>query len=102
MRAHAGAALAADVAFRQGAVPEVIDHGVSGFIVEDIDEAIQAVKAVGTLSRAATRKCFERRYTAERMAQDYVGLYRRLPGVCRQIAIAPRLTDVKLSLAETG
>jgi glycosyltransferase involved in cell wall biosynthesis len=87
------------IALRQGSVPEIVDHGVSGFIVDDVDAAVRAARSVEMLSRAKTRKCFERRFTAERMAQDYVGVYRRLAGVRRRVATAPRLTDVNLSLA---
>lgn len=66
------------IAFRRGSVPEVIDDGVSGFIVDDIDSAVAAVARLGTLSRAAVRATFERRFTAARMACDYVDLYQTL------------------------
>jgi glycosyltransferase involved in cell wall biosynthesis len=69
------------VAFRRGSVPEVIDEGVSGFIVRDIDDAVAAVKKVDGLDRAAVRRTFEARFTADRMARDYVQIYRRLAGV---------------------
>jgi glycosyltransferase involved in cell wall biosynthesis len=69
------------IAFRCGAVPEVIEHGVSGFIVDSIDEAIGAAAAIKALSRVETRRCFERRFTVERMARDYLEIYRNLPGV---------------------
>jgi glycosyltransferase involved in cell wall biosynthesis len=66
------------IAFRRGAVPEVVEHGVSGFIVENEHEAIEAVKRVRDLDRRTVRDAFERRFTASRMADDYVKLYRRL------------------------
>jgi glycosyltransferase involved in cell wall biosynthesis len=69
------------VAFRSASVPEVIDHGLTGFIVRDMDEAVAAVSHLATLDRAAIRTTFERRFTVERMARDYLAIYRALPGV---------------------
>jgi glycosyltransferase involved in cell wall biosynthesis len=69
------------VAFRSASVPEVIDDGLTGFIVRDIDEAIAAVKRLDILDRAAIRATFESRFTVERMARDYLAIYRALPGV---------------------
>jgi glycosyltransferase involved in cell wall biosynthesis len=63
------------IAFRRGSVPEIITDGLTGFIVESVDEAIEAVLRVPTLSRAGCRECFEERFTAARMASDYVHLY---------------------------
>lgn len=63
------------IAFNCGSVPEVITHGVSGLIVNTMLEAVSAVAEASTLSRAACRKEFEARFTASRMAQDYVKLY---------------------------
>jgi len=59
-------------------VPEIIEDGLTGFIVEDETGAIGAVDRLGHLSRAAIRKRFEERFTARRMAQDYLGVYRSL------------------------
>jgi glycosyltransferase involved in cell wall biosynthesis len=66
------------IAFRRGSVPEIVEHGVSGFIVDDMDGAVEAVANVRTLNRAQVRRCFEQRFTAERMAGDYVAIYRSL------------------------
>ncbi|MBZ5664431.1 MAG: glycosyltransferase family 4 protein [Acidobacteriia bacterium] len=66
------------IAFRHGSVPEVIDNGVSGIIVESVEEAVLAVERIKSMSRAACRNAFERRFTARRMAQDYLRLYERL------------------------
>ena len=63
------------IAFRAGSVPEVIDAGITGFVVEAEEEAVQAIQRLGKLSRYKVRAQFERRFTAERMAQDYVGHY---------------------------
>jgi glycosyltransferase involved in cell wall biosynthesis len=66
------------VAFRRGSVPEVIEDGVTGFIVESEAEAVEAVLRVGSLDRRDIRASFERRFTARRMAQDYFRLYETL------------------------
>jgi glycosyltransferase involved in cell wall biosynthesis len=67
------------VAFRCGSVPEVIDDGVSGFIVDDVAEAVAAVKQVEKLDRGEVRAIFEERFTADRMAEDYLAIYRGFP-----------------------
>jgi glycosyltransferase involved in cell wall biosynthesis len=59
-------------------VPEVITHGVSGLIVNNVLEAVSAVAEASTLSRAACRQEFETRFTASRMAQDYVKVYKAM------------------------
>jgi glycosyltransferase involved in cell wall biosynthesis len=66
------------IAFRRGSVPEVIDHGVTGFIVDSLDEAVEATRRVAALSRRVCRETFDRRFTAARMAADYMAVYRRL------------------------
>jgi len=66
------------IAFRSGSVPEVIEDGVSGFIVETEEEAVQAVKRLSALDRREVRRAFERRFTARRMAEDYVRHYQQL------------------------
>jgi glycosyltransferase involved in cell wall biosynthesis len=71
------------IAFRNGSAPEVVDDGVTGFIVNDLREAVAAVRAVEKLNRAQVRSTFEERFTAERMALDYLDIYRDLPGVRR-------------------
>ena len=64
------------IAFRRGSVPEVIEEGVSGFVVDNEEEAIAAIGRIGELDRRRVRAAFERRFTARRMAEDYVGHYR--------------------------
>jgi len=66
------------IAFNCGAVPEVVDHGVTGFIVDDIDAAVAVLGQVHSLDRARVRATFDRRFTARRMAEDYVDAYRSL------------------------
>jgi len=64
------------IAFRQGSVSEVIDDGVSGLIVESVEEAVAAVERAKSMSREACRNVFEERFTARRMANDYLKLYK--------------------------
>jgi glycosyltransferase involved in cell wall biosynthesis len=66
------------IAYNRGSVPEVIDEGVTGFIVEDEAGAIGAVDRLAHLSRPAIRRRFEERFTARRMALDYLSVFRSL------------------------
>jgi glycosyltransferase involved in cell wall biosynthesis len=66
------------VAFARGSVPEVMWDGVSGFIVEDVPQAVEAVGKVSTLDRKRVRRCFDERFTVERMVDQYVSAYVRL------------------------
>ncbi|HEU4929792.1 MAG TPA: glycosyltransferase family 4 protein [Candidatus Krumholzibacteria bacterium] len=66
------------IAWPCGSVPEVIDDGDTGFICRSIDEAVRAVARVGSLSRQRCRVVFEERYSASRMARDYVRVYEQL------------------------
>ncbi len=66
------------IAYRGGAVPEVMEEGHTGFIVEALEDAVRAVQRVPELSRKRCREIFEQRFTAVRMAQDYVQVYERL------------------------
>jgi glycosyltransferase involved in cell wall biosynthesis len=66
------------IAFDRGSVPEVIEDGVTGFIVKDMDSAVQAVDRLPQLDRREIRLCFEQQFSAARMARDYVKIYQRL------------------------
>jgi glycosyltransferase involved in cell wall biosynthesis len=66
------------VAFGRGSVPEILDDQHTGFIVNTMDEAIAAARCVHRLSRAACRQAFEQRFTARRMAEQYVATYARM------------------------
>lgn len=66
------------VAFRNGSVEEVIDDGVTGFIVDSMDEAVRAAQRVETLDRRLCRQVFEERFSVSRMASDYVSIYQSL------------------------
>ncbi len=66
------------IAYRRGSVPEIIEHGSSGFIVDSLDEAVVAVAAVDALDRATVRRCFDLRFTSDTMARSYLMLYEGL------------------------
>jgi len=80
------------IAWRRGSTAEVIEHGKSGFLVDSVEEAVAAVEAAAALPRAQVRPAFEARFTAERMARDYVGLYERLIGADKPAMFARTLT----------
>ena len=67
------------IAYPEGSVPEIIEEG-TGFLVNNMDEAVQAVSRLEELDRAAIRARFEERFSSRRMARDYVEIYRRLVG----------------------
>jgi glycosyltransferase involved in cell wall biosynthesis len=93
------------VSFRCGSTPEIIRPGVSGFLVDDIDGAVEAVGHVGDLPRAAVRAEFDRRFTVERMANDYISVFeeiirgREMPG--GRAAAGETMADLDLD-AERG
>lgn len=65
------------IAFRGGAVEEIIEDGVTGFVVSSIEEAVKAVAKVSMIDRSVCRSTFERRFSARRMCHDYVRAYER-------------------------
>jgi glycosyltransferase involved in cell wall biosynthesis len=66
------------IAFRCGSVPEIIDDGVTGFIVDSVEEAIESLKRIPKLSREKCRQVFEERFSASRMVKDYLSIYARI------------------------
>jgi glycosyltransferase involved in cell wall biosynthesis len=72
------------MAFRNGSVQEVIDEGLTGFVVEDEEEAVRKLGALLALDRGRVRRRFEERFTAQRMAADYVKIYRSLVPVAAE------------------
>ena len=68
------------IAFRRGSVPEVVEDGITGFVVDSVAEAVAACARAEALDRAAVRRRFDQRWTSGRMADDYVRLYERLIG----------------------
>ncbi|KEC74183.1 UNVERIFIED_ORG: glycosyltransferase involved in cell wall biosynthesis [Rhizobium esperanzae] len=80
------------IAFRRGSAPELIDNDVSGILVDNVAEAAENIEWALKLDRSGVRRAFEKRFTAERMATDYLDIYRQLPGVHPKI---PRLRHSK-------
>ncbi|HEY1940839.1 MAG TPA: glycosyltransferase family 4 protein [Roseiarcus sp.] len=79
------------IAFNRGSVAEIVEEGVTGFIVEDETSAVAAVREVASLSRSVIRRRFEERFTARRMAEDYIRVYR---GQIDGVRAPPRLKTV--------
>jgi len=75
------------IGFNQGSVPEVIDHGVTGYIVDDVPAAIDAVARLDALSRTEIRAAFLRRFSSISMAQHYVNIYTALAQTARPSAL---------------
>ena len=68
------------IAYRRGSMPELIEHGVTGFLVDTFDEAVAAIERLGEIDRRACRRAVEDRFTVDRMADEYLALYRRILG----------------------
>jgi glycosyltransferase involved in cell wall biosynthesis len=68
------------IANNRGSMPELIDHGVTGFLVDDIDGAVEAIARIDEIDRAACRTAAAARFTVDHMADRYLALYRRLIG----------------------
>lgn len=66
------------VAYNRGAAPEIVEDGVTGFVVEDETSAVGAIKNIGLISRAKVREQFEKRFSSNRMALDYLNAYRKI------------------------
>lgn len=66
------------IAWRHGAVPEIVDDGATGFVVDSMEQAIAAARTVGSISRQRCRETFERRFSARVMARAYLDVYREL------------------------
>lgn len=68
------------IATRRGSMPELIEHGVTGFLVESMEETVGAIERVATIDRAACRRAVVDRFSVDRMADAYLALYRRILG----------------------
>ena len=66
------------IAFNRGSMPELINHGHNGFLVQTVDEAVAAVNDIPMIERSACRRVVEERFTADSMAKDYIDVYRRV------------------------
>jgi glycosyltransferase involved in cell wall biosynthesis len=68
------------IAYSRGSMPELIDHGVTGFLVDSFDEAVAAIDHIGEIDRIACRRAVEEKFTIDRMADQYLKVYRLLLG----------------------
>ena len=81
------------LAFRRGSVPEIVDQGLTGIVVDCVDEAVRMLPQALALDRRNVRRRFQERFSATRMAKDYLGVYRavlRRGAPARQAAAARR------------
>jgi len=69
------------LAYRRGSIPEILEDGVTGFICENVEEMVAAIARLPLIDRRRCRESFEQRFTARRMAEEYVGLYERMAAV---------------------
>jgi glycosyltransferase involved in cell wall biosynthesis len=86
------------IAFGCGSVPEVIDNGISGILIDSVTEAAENVEWALRMDRKKVRATFEKRFSAERMARDYLDIYRNLPGVRMKAAPLRRANGQDLDL----
>jgi glycosyltransferase involved in cell wall biosynthesis len=77
------------IAFNRGSVPEVIDHGVTGFVCEDVPGAVDALQRLNELSRDEIRAQFVRRFTSKTMSQNYIDSYTELLGKAKRLISLP-------------
>ncbi|MGN6301214.1 MAG: glycosyltransferase family 4 protein [Angustibacter sp.] len=78
------------IAFPHGAAPEIVEHGRTGFLCGDEDAMVEAVRRVGEIDRRDCRTAAERRFSTERMARDYLGLYLRVRRAAQRVpALVP-------------
>jgi glycosyltransferase involved in cell wall biosynthesis len=94
------------IATRCGSVPEIIDHGVAGFVIDSYEEALCAIRRIDMLDRQQVRQAFERRFASRRMAQEYVTLYEQLaPNVkssARKLTGRPAVRAEQRDLSTSG
>lgn len=90
------------IARRRGSIPEVVDHGVSGFVCEDLDDAIEAVGQLDALDSRTVREAFERRYSAGRMAREYTALYRQVVLDHQTSALAEQTSPYQVGESSAG
>jgi len=84
------------LAFRCGSVPEIVDDGVTGMIVDTVEQAIAALPHVIALDRKKVRQRFELRFSASRMAENYVEVYRALLASSKSAGVKPRIAPDRL------
>jgi glycosyltransferase involved in cell wall biosynthesis len=96
------------LAYRRGSIPEIIEDGETGFVCENLGEMVEVTGRITTIDRRRCRAAFEERFTADRMARDYVALYERIldahavPRVLKSIRIGSRVLQNHTSMAGNG
>jgi len=85
------------IAFRRGSVPEIMEPGRTGFVVDSVDEAVAAAEQLPSVSRRDCRQVFEERFTAARMVRDYVRVYKRIRVQQRRRSRFPSVADGPIS-----
>jgi glycosyltransferase involved in cell wall biosynthesis len=90
------------IAWNHGSVAEIIDEGMSGYIVNSMKEAIAAAGKMTNLERSVVRNCFDQRFSAQRMTKDYIKIYQKLINKNKIASIADEKTIPisKISSAE--
>jgi len=84
------------IAFRCGSVPEIVDEGITGIVVDSVEEAVAAVARISAIDRWRVRRTFIQRFSAERMAQDYLALYhgsKSEPEISLRLSASARSTN---------
>jgi glycosyltransferase involved in cell wall biosynthesis len=88
------------IAFRRGSVPEIVEDGVSGFVVDDEAQAAAALSRIASLDRRRVREAFERRFTNRRMTEDYLRIYQKMAAESerddRSRSRGPKMTGLNL------
>lgn len=73
------------IAYRRGSIPEIIDHGVTGFACETLEEMVQSVRHVSLIDRTRCREAFDARFSTERMVRDYVRVYEQMLAISTKL-----------------
>ena len=90
------------VAWNNGAMPEVIDDGKTGFVVDSVEQAVEAVQKARDLDPAEIRETFEKRFSVERMVDDYEAIYRRMTATAPAAVLGERAIDPAVAMAASG
>jgi glycosyltransferase involved in cell wall biosynthesis len=89
------------LAYRRGSIPEIIDHGVTGYICDNLGEMAEAVTAIPLIDRKQCREIFEKRFTVERMVKDYLTVYESMVAAPHRPRLLARAGNRHLSTART-
>jgi glycosyltransferase involved in cell wall biosynthesis len=76
------------IAFDSGSVPEILEDGLTGFMVSNVEEAVAAVRRLDRLFRPSIRSRFEERFSAAAMAREYVRIYKKLAVPVEAVSVA--------------